>query len=36
LDLARSEMSAASEFEHILVNDRVEDVLEALLSLTAS
>ena len=36
LDLARSEMAASREFEHILVNHRVEDVLEALLSLAAS
>jgi guanylate kinase len=36
LDLARSEMAAAKEFEHILVNHRVEDVLEALLSLATS
>jgi guanylate kinase len=36
LDLARSEMAAAGEFEHILVNHRVEDVLEALLSLATS
>lgn len=36
LDLARSEMAAASEFEYVLVNHRVEDVLEALLSLATS
>jgi len=29
-------MAAAKEFEHILVNHRVEDVLEALLSLATS
>lgn len=33
LALAREEMAAAREFDHILVNHRVEEVVEALVSL---
>ncbi|MEI6648744.1 MAG: guanylate kinase [Actinomycetes bacterium] len=36
LDLARSEMAAASEFDHILINHRVEQVLAELVSLATS
>ena len=36
LDLARLEMAAASEFDHILVNHRVEQVLAELVSLVSS
>ena len=36
LDLARSEMAAASEFDVILTNHRVEEVVTALVSFTAS
>lgn len=33
LALARAEMAAAAEFDHILTNHRVEDVVESLVSL---
>ena len=36
LDLARSEMAAAREFDVILTNHRVEEVVTALVSFTAS
>jgi guanylate kinase len=36
LDLARSEMAAAREFDVILTNHRVEEVVAALVSFTAS
>lgn len=36
LELARSEMAAASEFDVILTNHRVEEVVSALVSFTAS
>lgn len=36
LALARAEMAAAQEFDHILVNHRVEEVIESLVSLAAS
>ncbi len=36
LALARAEMAAAGEFDHLLTNHRVEEVIEALVSLAAS
>ncbi len=36
LALARSEMAAASEFDHLITNHQVEEVIEALVSLAAS
>ena len=36
LALARAEMAAAAEFDHILVNHRVEEVIDSLVSLAAS
>lgn len=36
LALARSEMAAAGEFDHLLTNHRVEEVIEALVSLATS
>ena len=36
LALARSEMAAAGEFDHLLTNHQVEEVIEALVSLAAS
>lgn len=36
LALARAEMAAAEEFDHILVNHRVEEVIDSLVSLAAS
>jgi len=36
LDLARVEMAAASEFDHILTNHRVEEVVAALVSLATA
>jgi guanylate kinase len=36
LALARSEMAAVGEFDHLLTNHRVEEVIEALVSLAAS
>ncbi|MFM1797295.1 MAG: hypothetical protein RL733_1076 [Actinomycetota bacterium] len=36
LALARSEMAAIGEFDHLLTNHRVEEVIEALVSLAAS
>lgn len=36
LALAREEMAAAGEFDHAVTNHRVEEVIEALLSLAAS
>lgn len=35
LDLAEAEMAAASEFDHILINRQVEQVVEALVSLAS-
>jgi guanylate kinase len=35
LELAREEMAAASEFDHVVVNHRVEEVVAALVSLAA-
>jgi guanylate kinase len=36
LHLAREEMAAAAEFDHILVNHRVEEIVEALVALASS
>jgi guanylate kinase len=36
LALARAEMAASHEFEHVITNHRVEEVIEALVSLAAS
>ena len=36
LALARAEMAAAGEFDHLLTNHRVEEVIEALVSLASS
>ena len=36
LALARAEMAAAEEFDHILVNHRVEEVIDSLVSLATS
>ena len=36
LALARSEMAAKGEFDHVLTNHRVEDVIAALVSLVTS
>lgn len=36
LALARAEMAAAHEFDHIVTNHRVEEVIDALVSLAAS
>ncbi len=36
LALARSEMAAAGEFDHLLTNHRVEEVIESLVSLAVS
>lgn len=36
LNLARSEMAAMGDFDHVLVNHRVEDCVNALLSLATS
>ena len=36
LALARAEMAAAGEFDHILVNHRVEEVIDSLVSLATS
>jgi guanylate kinase len=36
LALARAEMAAAGEFDHILTNHRVEEVINSLVSLAAS
>ncbi|MEN9305282.1 MAG: hypothetical protein RLY76_550, partial [Actinomycetota bacterium] len=36
LALARSEMAAIGEFDYLLTNHRVEEVIEALVSLAAS
>lgn len=36
LALARSEMAAVGEFDHLLTNHQVEEVIEALVSLAAS
>ena len=36
LALARAEMAAAGEFDHLLTNHRVEEVIEALVSLAAA
>jgi len=33
LALAREEMAAAPEFDHILVNERVDEVVQSLVSL---
>ncbi|MFM9099007.1 MAG: guanylate kinase, partial [Actinomycetota bacterium] len=35
LSLAREEMAAAPEFDHVVVNHRVEEVVAALVSLAA-
>jgi guanylate kinase len=35
LSLAREEMAAAQEFDHVVVNHRVEEVVAALVSLAA-
>lgn len=35
LELAQQEMAAASEFDHVIINDSVERVVEALVSLTS-
>jgi guanylate kinase len=35
LHLAREEMAAAAEFDHILVNHRVEEIVEALVALAS-
>ena len=36
LALARAEMAAADEFDHILINHRVEEVIDSLVSLATS
>ena len=35
LALARAEMAAAHEFDHVLTNHRVEDVIDSLVSFAA-
>jgi guanylate kinase len=36
LTLAQEELAAASLFDHVIINDRVEDVLDSLISLASS
>ncbi|MFM8752234.1 MAG: guanylate kinase, partial [Actinomycetota bacterium] len=36
LALARAEMAAADEFDHILINHRVDEVIQSLVSLATS
>jgi guanylate kinase len=36
LDLARAEMAAAPEFDHLLINNRVDELVEQLVSLATS
>jgi guanylate kinase len=36
LALARQEMAASGEFDHLLINHQVDEVIQALVSLAAS
>jgi guanylate kinase len=36
LDVAREELAARAEFEHVIVNDRLEDAVEELVALVAT